>query len=165
MAGFLSDYNKTRRVPIGRPERGYWAEIREVLSVGDKEEADRALARAHVGDGGVQMEMDTVGYRQLMVLRSIIAWNLDNEDGTIWPITLESIKRLPDLEFNSLHAVIDKLNAPPSKSEQAQFPEGDGGGDSDGNRATVIAGQVLARTGTVEEAGTPAGGPPQSTMA
>jgi hypothetical protein len=154
--GFLSAYSGTRRVPIGSEGSGYWVEIREVLSQGDKEQAERALTSGHVdGDRGVQIEMDTTTFRQEMVLASIIAWNLDEEDGTVWDVTMANVKRMPGIEFDRLFTIINDSNKPATGPEKRQFPDGGVGDHQDGNdggRHTVIAGHVLARTGTVEAA-------------
>lgn len=155
--GFLSAYSKNRKIPVGDEGSGYWVEIREILSQGDKEQAERALTTGRVdGDRGVQIDMDTTTYRLEMVYASIIAWNLDEEDGTIWPVTLENVKRLPGIEFDRIFTIINETNKPATGAERSRFRAGGVGDDQDGDdvgRYSVVPGHVLARTGTVEAAG------------
>lgn len=163
---FLDTYSDTRRVPVGDLGRGYWVELREVLSQGGKQTAERALLSGRIRPGeGAEMSMDHVGYRELMLLASIVAWNLDDPDGTIWPVTLESVQRLPGPEFERLAKLVDDMNAPPTTEERRQFPDASVSSDPDGERRTVVAGHVLARTGTVETPGPAQGGPAQPTVA
>lgn len=150
MAGFLSAYSGTRKVHIPHPDRDYWVVLKETLSVGAKEDAERALTNGRISTEGVEMTMDTVSYAQMMVLSSIVEWNLDNEDGTIWPITLESVKRLPDLEFSRLRKMIDEMNSPDKPEERRRFPDGVVGIDTDADGRTTIVGHVLDGAGTVE---------------
>lgn len=126
MSGFLAAYSGTRRVIIGDLSRGYWVELREHLSQGDKEVAERALTSGKVVGGNVEMELDVARYRQLMVLASIADWNLDDTNGTVWPINVQNVRRLPGDEFDRLWKLVDELNAPASSEERRQFHvEGD----------------------------------------
>lgn len=157
--GFLSVYSGTRRVAIGDPARGYWAELRECMPQGAKAEAERALLAAKVVGKDTEMAMDTATYRELMVLGSIIAWNLDDEDGTVWPLTLESVRRLPGIEFDRLHKIVDEMNEPRSAEERRQFPAEGLGGDPDGERGTIIPGLVLDRDADMAAPWAATGGP------
>lgn len=154
--GFLSAYSGTRKVPIGPEGTEYWVEIREVLSQGDKEMAERALTSGKVDGDKVHIDMDTTTYRQEMVLASIIAWNLDDEDGTVWPVTMENVKRLPGIEFDRLFTIINETNKPATGPERRQFRDGGSVDDQvgeDSGRYTVVPGHVLSRTGDVETSG------------
>ena len=163
---FLDSYSDTRRVPVGDPERGYWVELREVLLQGDKEAAERALISGRVQLGkDAEMQMDHVGYRELMLLASVVAWNLDDPGGAVWPVTLDSVRRLPGIEFERLARLVDEMNAPPGREETKRFPDGSVSGDQVGERRTTVTGHVLARTPDVDAAGTPAGGPARPAMA
>lgn len=157
---FLDDYCDTRRVPVGDPDRGYWVELRTTLLQGDKADAERSLLSGRIRPGdGAEMSMDHVGYREKMLLASIVAWNLDDPDGTVWPVTLASVQRLPSLEFDRLAKLVDEMNAPASKEETRQFPDDRSGGDPHGERRTAITGQVLARASAVDAPGAAPGGP------
>jgi hypothetical protein len=163
---FLDDYCDTRRVPVGAPDRGYWVELRTTLLQGDKAAAERALISGRIRPGdGAEMNMDHVAYREKMLLASIVAWNLDDPDGTVWPVTLESVRRLPSLEFDRLAKLVDEMNAPPSKEETRQFPDERSGGDPHGERRPAITGQVLARDGAVEAPRAAPGGSGEPTVA
>lgn len=146
--GFLSAYSGTRKVTIGDPSRGYWVELREYISQGAKTEAERALqGRQRVNGGDVIMDMDVAKYRQLMVAASLVDWNLDDENGKIWPLNLSSVQRIPGPEFDRLWSIVDEMNAPASSSEQRQFPGGGVDGDQEraaGDGEPAVTGDVLA---------------------
>lgn len=146
--GFLSAYSTTRKVSIGDQERGYWVELREYISQGDKTEAERALqGRQHVNGTNVIMDMDVARYRQLMLLASIVSWNLDDDGGRIWPINLQNVQRLPGPEFDRLWSIVDDLNAPATGEERRRFPGGDDDGDQGGSAGrgeSEVPGNVLA---------------------
>lgn len=122
--GFLSAYEGTRRITVGEPERGYWIELREVLSQGAKEKAERALSRKISLDGNVESQLDTVSYRQEMVLASIVNWNLDDDNGTVWPINMQSVRRLPGSVYEELWSLVNKLNSADDTEERRRFPDG-----------------------------------------
>lgn len=167
--GFLSAYSKTQKVTIGDPSRGYWVELREYVSQGDKTRAEQVLqGRQHVNGSDIIMDMDVASYRQLMVLASISDWNLDDEAGQVWPINLQSVKRLPGPEFDRLWSIVDKLNAPATAEERRQFPgsgvDGNQDGEVGGGHAEV-PGNVLAGTAAVAAPGDAAGGPGEAPVA
>lgn len=151
--GFLSAYDAKQKVTIGDPARGYWVELREYISQGAKTQAERALqGRQRVNGGDVIMDMDVALYRQLMVTASIVDWNLDDDNGKIWPINQASVSRLPGPEFDRLWAIVDKLNAPAEAAEQRQFPGSDDNGDQErsaGDRQPEVTGDVLAASPAV----------------
>ncbi len=143
--GFLSAYSGITRVPVGDPERGYWVELREVLSQGARQKAEQELmGRQQLNGNDVHMKMDVVSYRQLMLLASINDWNLDDDNGKVWPINVQSIQRLPGPVFDDLWVRVDKSNAPRSAAAQRQFPDtGDDerevGSDNAGEPGEVLA--------------------------
>lgn len=151
--GFLSAYEGTTRVTIGDPERGYWVELRQVLSQGARQKAEQELmGRQQINGGDVLMKMDVVGYRQMMVLASIKDWNLDDDAGKIWPINLQSVQRLPGPVFDELWSTIDVSNAPRSVAEQRQFHDAGDAGREDGTGRTGESEPVLAEAAGVEPA-------------
>jgi hypothetical protein len=156
MPGFLSAYSDTYRHTLDEDGR-YWVELKKVLSQGDKEHAERALTNGRMDPGqGVQIDMDTATYRLEMVLASIIAWNLDEEDGTIWPVTLGNVKRLPGIEFDRIFDLINKFNEPVKAAERRDFrPEGERSNSDGDKRGTnsVVAGHVLAGGRNMEATG------------
>lgn len=164
--GFLSPYSGTRKVTVGDPERGYWVELREVLSQGAKEKAEQALqGRQRVNGGEVVMQMDVARYRQLMVEASIVTWNLDDDNGKIWPVNLSSVQRLPGNEFDRLWSMVDEMNTPVDPKERRQFPDEGDDGDSIGDERPAVAGYVPAPSGTVETPWHAAGGPGSAPVA
>lgn len=145
---FLSAYSATRKVPIGPADSGYWVELREHLSKGSTEEAERALTSGQVVPGqDFAMSIDTARYRQLMLLAAIVSWNLDDDDGNggaiVWPLTLDSVKRLPGSEFDRLWKVVDDFNAPDSPEERRRFPDAGAGSDPHGDGGAAVPVDVL----------------------
>lgn len=137
--GFLSVYSGVKRVPIGDPERGYWVDLREHVSHGARESAERALTAMSVVNGKASVSPDVTQYRQLLLGASIAAWNLDEEDGSIWPVTPANIQRLPGDVFDKLWVEIDTMNSPRSAEETQQFRDGDVSGDPHGDGGTAVA--------------------------
>lgn len=131
--GFLSAYSGIRRVEIGDPDGKYWVDLKEHLSQGSKEKGDKALQHMQVVGGKPQMSPDVVEFRQQLVLASIDDWNIDDDNGTVWPISMVSVKRLPSTVFDDLWEIVNETNKPRSSEERRQFPAGDVGGDPDGD--------------------------------
>jgi len=164
--GFLSAYDGTKKVPVGDPERGYWVELREVLSQGARQRAEQELmGRQQINGGDVLMKMDVVGYRQAMLLASVKDWNLDDDNGRIWPINLQSIQRLPGPVFDELWALVDQSNAPRSAAAQRQFPDSGDDERTDGEDQPGEPGQVLAPAAGVEAPWADPGAAPGASMA
>lgn len=126
--GFLSAYSGVRRVDL---DGHYWVDLKEHLSQGAKERGDRALQQMQIVDGKPHVTPDVVEFRQQLVLASIADWNLDDDNGHVWPINMTCVKRLPVAVFDRLWAVVDETNKPPTSAERAQFPEGAVRGDPD----------------------------------
>lgn len=152
--GFLSAYSGVRRIEIGDPDQKYWVDLKEHLSQGAKEKGDRALQQHQVIGGKPQMTPDVVEFRQQLVLASIDNWNLDDDNGVIWPINMQSVKRMPGVVFDELWAVVDETNKPRSSEERRQFPAGDLGGDPDGDGdGATVAVDVPAEAGVLAAPG------------
>lgn len=129
---FLDPYGGTVQMPLGDPARGYWVKLREYVSQGQKEDAERALSRMLIVDGAPQIDPDTSRYRQLMVLAHVVEWNLDDEGG-VWPVSLASIQRIPGPLFDALWKAVDLLASPVQDADERRaFP--DAGDDSDQER-------------------------------
>jgi hypothetical protein len=164
--GFLSAYENTTRVPIGDPERGYWVELREVLSQGARQKAEQELmGRQQINGNDVLMKMNVVGYRQAMLLASIKGWNLDDDNGHVWPINTQSISRLPGPVFDELWAKVDASNAPRSAEAQRRFPDTGDDERADGEDEPGQYGEVLASATGVEAPGADPGAVPGAPMA
>lgn len=151
--GFLSAYSGTRRIDL---DGHYYVVVKECLSMMEKQRADKALGSTQTIDmsGRHAATIDTSAYTLEMVAASIVEWNLDEEDGTIWPLSPEpvkrrSIERLPAPVFERIYQEIDALNGPRSKDEQVRFPAGELRGDPDGDGGPAEPGDVLDRSAVV----------------
>lgn len=145
--GFLSAYSGTRRIDLGG---GYWVDVKECLSIVEKQRAEKALTSDPTVDmnGRGTAKVDMPAFHNEMLVHSIVAWNLDEDDGTIWPLAPElvkrkSIARLPAPVFDTILKVVDELNGPQSPQERAQFPEPGVGGDPYGHAGPAQPVDVL----------------------
>lgn len=151
MDEFLSAYAGVTRVTLGDPARGFWADLYDYVSQGGKEASERALQGVALEDGKVKPTPDVTRSRQLLVLAHIKEWNLTEADGSIWPVTLASVRRLPDVVFADLLAKVEKLGAP-EPGERRQFPGEGVGGDPDGDGGAAEPVDVPAGVGDLEAA-------------
>lgn len=145
--GFLSAYDGTRRIDLGG---GYWVDVKKCLSIVEKQRAERALTSDPTVDmnGRGTAKVDMPGFHNEMISASIVAWNLDEDDGTAWALTPEPVKRkniarLPSTVFDAVWKVVDELNGPRPTGEQAQFPVPGVGGDPDGHPGAAQPVDVL----------------------
>lgn len=159
--GFLSAYSGTRRIDLGG---GYWVEVKECLTIVEKQRAEKALTADPTVDmsGRGTAKVDMPAFHNEMLYHSITGWNLDEDDGTVWPLSPEPVKRkniarLPAAVFDQIFEVVDELNGPQSSRERAQFPESSVGGDPERDAGTAVAVDVLAGDAAVEAAGAAAG--------
>lgn len=159
--GFLSAYSGTQKIDVGG---GYWIEVRECLPIMDKQRAENALASSPRVDmaGNGSISLDTVSFHNEMVAASIVAWNLDDDNGQVWALAPDSVKRqniarLPAPVFDQVWEVVDKLNGPRETADKVRFPEPGVGSDpvGDGGPAEpedVRSGAaVLAATGAAPD--------------
>lgn len=163
--GFLSAYSGTRRIDLGG---GYWVDVKTCLSIVEKQRAEKALTSDPTVDmsGRGTAKVDMPAYHNEMLVHSIAAWNLDEDDGTVWELTPEPVKRrniarLPAPVFDAILKAVDELNGPQSTQERAQFPEPGVSGDPDGHPGAAVLGDVLGGAATVAAPG-PAQGEPGS---
>lgn len=159
--GFLSAYSGTRRIDLGG---GYWVEVKECLSIVEKQRAEKVLSRDPVVDqnGRGTAKVDMPAFHNEMLYHSITSWNLDEDDGTVWPLSPEPVKRkniarLPAAVFDRILEVVDELNGPQSSRERAQFPVPGVGGDPEWDAGPAVAVDVLAGDSAVEAAGAATG--------
>lgn len=148
--GFLSAYEGVTRVPISEK---YWVELRKNVSQGDREDSERALASMLMVGGKAVPNPDVAKYRQLLVLASIAAWNLDDDNGQVWPVDLKHVKALPGAVFDLLWTEVDRNNAPADKAEKVQFHAEDGGSDPAGDGGAAEPGDVPAPEGVLAALG------------
>jgi len=133
--GFLSAYTGTTRVQVGDPEGKYWVDIKKYLTQGAQEKAEACLLKTKSVSGELVSEPDIAKYRKELVLAAIDDWNLDDENGHIWPINAQSVARLPISVFNTIFNSINQDNGKRTPEEQATFRVGSLSGNSDGDSA------------------------------
>jgi hypothetical protein len=135
--GFLSAYSGTKRIDF---DGGYWVEVKECLNIVEKQRAERALTGTPTVDmnGRGTARMDQIAFHNEMLAAAITGWNLDDDDGAVWPLTPDSVKRsniarLPAPVFDQILRVVDGLNGPRGRDEQVRFPDAGDGGDPVGD--------------------------------
>lgn len=177
MPGFLSEYEGTEQIDLGG---GYWVEVKKCLSRAEMAHMEAVMGgrqRVEVKEGGHQFaELDTGAGRTELVVWSLVAWNLDDPDGTIWPLDgvdkggrvtyppgclrRQSVGRLPGKVFDQIWKVCNTLNGQKEgPAAQAAFPGPDELGDPDGDGSAAGAGPVPDGAGVLAEAGLGSGDP------
>lgn len=170
MPGFLSQYEGTERVPLGG---GYWVDVARCLT---HEQMQKAQAKMGAGRQSVEMSgkqfmsIDMNAFQTELLVQSIRDWNLDDEQGEIWPLKPEpalraSVARLPATVARQVFEVCDRLNGSPDSTEAARFPDRAGGGDPDGEGGTSRAGVVPDPGGLLGPAGGNPGKPEDTPVA
>lgn len=144
---FMSAYEGTHRVTIPHPDKEYWVELRKHLTHGATEKSASALQTLAMVDGKPLPKPDVFKSRAELVLASIVGWNLDDEHG-VWPLNMQSIRRLPDAVFDLLHDAVEESNKS-TTAERRQFPDGGVGGDPDGDGGTAEPADVPDRAAAV----------------
>lgn len=151
--GFLSAYSDTKTIDVGN---GYWIKIKTCLSAAEKQRADKLLASPVIDSTGRQeAALDLPAFQNEMVTASIVDWNLDEDNGAIWglapdPVKRKNVARLPSPVFSQVLAAVDELNAPQKPADRQRFPDGGVGGDPDGDAGAAVVVDVPAGAGAVE---------------
>jgi hypothetical protein len=135
--GFLSAYSGTKRITI---DGHYYAEVKECLSMIEKQRAEKALGGSTPTfdmNGHGSARLDTAAFAVEMVCASLVSWNFDEDDGTVWALSPDNVKRrniarLPAPVFDAIYQEVNALNGPRAKDERVRFPDGGLGGDPDG---------------------------------
>lgn len=158
MPGFLSAYEGTERIDLGRD---FWVDVKKCLSSAEYEPIEQALGSRQrpTANGKGQVTFGEINQRESqirMLLAAITDWNLndDGTDATKWPLAPErakrqSIERLPAGVRMQIYKKCDDLNGPPDEDEQARFPVQGELGDPDGDGGTAGADGVRVRAGDV----------------
>ncbi len=155
------------RIPLGvHNDAGeeYFVEVKKCLLHNEAEAADKHLHKVRgvmdaKGKTQAVVNPDTDAYRFEKVAASIVDWNLDEKDGSIWQLTPDSAKRrniarLPEKVFKQILGRVDELNAD-DPAERRDFRDGAAGGDEaglDDAGATDVA-EVFAGDDLLEAAG------------
>lgn len=151
-------FRETQRVELSED---YYARIRR-LNREQLRRAEDALSdgdqRVTAGAEETRMRLDTAAYRDAMVRQSIIEWNLDDDEGQVWPIDTAHVNQLASADFETIWQAVNELNRGRSKDERQRFRAG---GDRLGRHGDALAGSddrpvrggehVLARAGADEE--------------
>jgi hypothetical protein len=141
MPGFLgvSGYDGTEKIDLGN---GYFAEVKRCLSAAEYQRVLNYLGTGRQNvrvDGGPQtVNVDPYAAMTEMLAQSLVSWNIDDEDETVWPLQPDkarraSIARLPPPVLMSVYQRCDELNGPRKTSEAARFPGETAVGDPDGD--------------------------------
>lgn len=170
--GYLaaSGYAGTERINLAN---GYWVEIKKCLSSAEAAFCEAAMMPDHrLADGAQSSTLDQRAYRTEMVVQSLVAWNLDDDDGTVWSLEAgqkfsgpgknpyppqcprrHSVARVAEPDFERIFQRCDELNSPRKGSEAASFPDGAERGDQDGNGSAADPGPVPDGAGVLDPAG------------
>lgn len=183
MPGFLSAYEGTERIDLGD---GYWVDVKKSLSSKEYAPVENALGGTQridltAGQNGSKPSgrqsavIDVRTGRTELVVASLVAWNLDDADGSVWPLDpdkppykpgcgrRQSVDRLPESVFDRIWQRCDAMNGQPDPQEAATFPDPAERGDPDGDGGAAGPGPVPDGGGVLAEAGAyqgDAGGPP-----
>lgn len=163
--GFLSAYDGTQRIPIPHPDKDYWVDLKKHLSLGATEKAASHLQRITMVDGKACPAPDVVKSQQERVLAAIVGWNLDDDNGTVWPVNAQSLRRLPDTVFDQLLAAVEASNAPATSEERRRFPDAGVGGDPNGDGGPGVPADVSDGAAAVAAPWPAQGGPFEPTGA
>jgi hypothetical protein len=131
--GFLSAYDGTHRVVIPHPDREYWVELKKHVSHGATEKSQLALQEMEIVNGKAMPAPNVFKSQAELVLASILDWNLDDDNGHVWPLNMQSIRRLPDSVFTLLHQAVLESNKAESPEERARFRQPSLSGDPHGD--------------------------------
>jgi hypothetical protein len=84
----------------------YWFEIKAGRSQADKLEFDQAAGRVTFGEGNARALDLQLMKSRLVLFRSIVAWNLDDDEGRVLPLTNETYR---NLESGVADFIADKM--------------------------------------------------------
>jgi hypothetical protein len=147
--GFLALFNEPERVTVAE---GFWIDLRTSLSAEDYEAGQRVLlGRMTMTDSKLNSTPDTIGYQHELVFRSIVDWNLTDEEGAVLPLEPakekhDSIRRLPQLVFIDLYQRITVASTPRGGQEESTFRDGGDAsdpGNESSNGEVPVAAEVL----------------------
>lgn len=135
--GYQAKTTNTERVTLVS-DPGYWVDILTELDRGGLKQAEAKLVKANVqpdGEGGTSasIDPDVAEYRNLMVLYSIVDWNLDDHMGNKLKITPENVDLLKGRDFDKIYERVNALNGDMSEADQRRFPDQGERRDPDGN--------------------------------
>jgi hypothetical protein len=123
MAGYDDDTSETVTIPlVVKPD--YWVELKTCLERRDLAETEKALTRMSASlSGEATLTPDVPAYREIMVFRSIVDWNLTEKDGTPRPVTLANVQKLKGPDFDAILAKVTEMNSAKTQQEQSKIPD------------------------------------------
>ncbi len=134
MAGFLSLYNKSERVNlVNVPETddgAFWVDVKVSINKADYDAAQRRLMRNKLNMSGnkstLDGDLDIPGFEEEMLVRSIVGWNLTDDNGSSLPLVPEpalrkAIMSLPASVIAQVYERVNELNARRGEVETASF--------------------------------------------
>lgn len=155
--GFLSAYEGVDRLAIPHPEKDYWVDVKRHVTHGATEKSAAALQGVVLVEGKAKPTPDVFKSQSELVLASVENWNLDDDNGQVWPINMQSIRRLPEAVFDQIHDAVKESNKPQTAAERRKFPDVDADGDQVRERGTAQPVDVLGGAGAMEAPGVEAG--------
>jgi hypothetical protein len=141
--GFLNIYAATEKIYVGTDaDTQWWVEIRISLTKADYDGAQESLGmsafRFAAGQSSAATTMNLTAYQTEVVARSIVNWNLTDENDVMLPIgslaeKRTSLARLPQSVFNAIYERVNEYNTPSSEARQSFRPQDNGGRPSGAN--------------------------------
>lgn len=169
MPGFLdaAGYSGETEIDLGH---GYWVRVKNCLTSEEYARVQQLLGNGRAalridGGGPSIVNIDLPAAMREMLAGSVTAWNLDDPDGTPWPLEPDkakraSIARLPYPVLQQVYERCDELNSPRRGREAAQFRDEADGGDPDGDGGAAGTVGVPRRQGVLAAGRVDPGVPP-----
>lgn len=154
--GFLSAYSGVETIDVGN---GYWVKVKTCLAAAEKQRAEKALGSPTIDNSGQRSAtLSITDFATELVVASILDWNLDDDNGAVWGLAPDAVKRkniarLPSPVFDQIYEVVNGLNSPQNPADRQRFPDGGVGGDPDGHGGAGVAVELPAGAGAVEAPG------------
>lgn len=120
--GYRSDTFGLEKIVLS--DQKYWVEVKRCLTRKDQKQVEAALTSVTYSDTtGVQGTPDVSRSRDLLVVLSIISWNLTDDDDKVIPVNPGTIlTELSGPDFEIVWKRLNALNKTPTKEEVATFP-------------------------------------------
>ena len=135
--GFLNLYDSTEEIVVAQnpddPSTPYTVTIKQFLTNEEYAKAQKALMRPRVTvkagqDAETEATMESEAYQQVLVFSAVVSWNLTDRNDQPLPLTIESVRALPQVVFNKLYARINDLNKSSKEGGSAKDHELNGVG-------------------------------------
>jgi hypothetical protein len=108
--------------------KAYWVELKAKTNYGDSLEgsSDFLNMEPNLETGEVKTKLDLASYTKYRILTCIVDWNLDDEEGNVLPLSVESINLLDGVDGKFLAKEAEaRLGERPEKKE-VPFEKGSG---------------------------------------